>query len=338
MGNTAVFKPAKQGVLLIAPLIKAFKESFPKGVVNVLFGRGRAIAGPIMKTGKVDVLALIGHSSSANALQNQHPKSNRLRLVLGLEAKNPAIVLHDANMELAINECLAGALSFNGQRCTALKVIYVHKDIVAEFTEKFSKKVDELKFGNPWDKGVALTPLPEPDKPAYIQELIDDALDKGAKILNAKGGKHSDNYIWPAVLYPVTKDMKVYEEEQFGPVIPILSFEDIQEPLDDMAESNYGQQVSLFGSDVYTLAPLIDNLANLVCRVNLNSSCQRGPDVYPFTGRKDSAVATLSVHDALRSFSIRTFVASKDTELNNEILEKLLETKLSNFISTDYLL
>jgi glyceraldehyde-3-phosphate dehydrogenase (NADP+) len=338
MGNTAVFKPAKQGVLLIAPLIKAFKESFPKGVVNVLFGRGRAIAGPIMKTGKVDVLALIGHSSSANALQNQHPKSNRLRLVLGLEAKNPAIVLHDANMELAINECLAGALSFNGQRCTALKVIYVHKDIVAEFTEKFSNKVDELKFGNPWDKGVTLTPLPEPDKPAYIQELIDDALDKGAKILNAKGGEHSDNYIWPAVLYPVTKDMKVYEEEQFGPVIPILSFEDIQEPLDDMAESNYGQQVSLFGSDVYTLAPLIDNLANLVCRVNLNSSCQRGPDVYPFTGRKDSAVATLSVHDALRSFSIRTFVASKDTELNNEILEKLLETKLSNFISTDYLL
>lgn len=338
MGNTAVFKPAKQGVLLIAPLIEAFKDSFPKGVVNVLFGRGRAIAGPIMKTGKVDVLALIGHSSSANALQNQHPKSNRLRLVLGLEAKNPAIVLHDANLDLAINECLAGALSFNGQRCTALKVIYVHKELVEEFTEKFSKKVDELKFGNPWDKGVTLTPLPEPDKPAYIQDLIDDALDKGAQILNAKGGEHSDNYIWPAVLYPVTKDMKVYEEEQFGPVIPILSFEDIQEPLDDMAESNYGQQVSLFGSDVYTLAPLIDNLANLVCRVNLNSSCQRGPDVYPFTGRKDSAVATLSVHDALRSFSIRTFVASKDTELNNEILEKLLETKLSNFISTDYLL
>jgi glyceraldehyde-3-phosphate dehydrogenase (NADP+) len=75
-----------------------------------------------------------------------------------------------------------------------------------------------------------------------------------------------------------------------------------------------------------------------VCRVNLNSSCQRGPDVYPFTGRKDSAQATLSVHDALRSFSIRTFVASKDNELNNGILEKLLESRLSNFISTDYIL
>ena len=338
MGNTAIFKPAKHGVLLIAPLIEAFQESFPKGVVNILFGRGRAIAGPIMETGKVDVLALIGHSSSANALQNQHPKSNRLRLVLGLEAKNPAIILPDADLDLAIKECIAGTLSYNGQRCTALKVVYAHEDIVEEFNRKFSEAIDALKFGNPWDDGVQLTPLPEPAKPGYIQELIDDAVAKGAKVLNKKGGERYDNFIWPAALYPVSKDMQVYEEEQFGPVVPILSFTDIQEPLDDMAESNYGQQVSLFGNDVYKLAPLIDTLANLVCRVNLNSSCQRGPDVYPFTGRKDSAVATLSVHDALRSFSIRTFVASKDNELNNEILEKLLEMKLSNFISTDYIL
>ncbi len=338
MGNTAIFKPAKHGVLLITPLLEAFQSSFPKGVVNILFGRGRAVAAPIMKTGKIDVLALIGNSKSANALQDQHPKSNRLRLVLGLEAKNPAIVLPDADLDLTVNECIAGTLSFNGQRCTALKVLYVHEDVKEEFLKRFSEKVDALKFGNPWDEGVKLTPLPEPGKPAYIQELLDDAKAKGAKIMNKKGGKHSDNYIWPAVLYPVNKEMKVYEEEQFGPIIPVVSFKDIEEPLDDMAESNYGQQVSLFGKDVYTLSPLIDTLANLVCRVNLNSSCQRGPDVYPFTGRKDSAQSTLSVHDALRSFSIRTFVAFKDNELNNETIEQLLEAKVSNFLSTDYIL
>ncbi|MEH6681197.1 MAG: NADP-dependent glyceraldehyde-3-phosphate dehydrogenase [Sediminicola sp.] len=338
MGNTTVFKPAKHGVLLITPLLEAFRSSFPKGVVNIVFGRGRAVASPIMKSGKVDVLALIGNSKSANALQEQHPKSNRLRLVLGLEAKNPAIVLPDADLDLTIDECIAGTLSFNGQRCTALKVVYVHEEITAEFNKRFAAQVDALKFGNPWESGVKLTPLPEPGKPDYIQELIDDAVAKGAKILNKKGGQRTENYIWPAVLYPVTKEMRVYQEEQFGPIIPILAFKDIEEPLDDMAESNYGQQVSLFGKDVYALAPLIDTLVNLVCRVNLNSSCQRGPDVYPFTGRKDSAQATLSVHDALRSFSIRTFVASKDNELNNGILEKLLESRLSNFISTDYIL
>ncbi|MCF8274053.1 MAG: NADP-dependent glyceraldehyde-3-phosphate dehydrogenase [Flavobacteriaceae bacterium] len=338
MGNTAIFKPAKHGVLLISPLLEAFQKSFPKGVVNIIYGRGRTVASPIMESGKVDVLALIGNSTSANALQTIHPKKNRLRLVLGLEAKNPAIVLPDADLDLAIDECIAGTLSFNGQRCTALKVLYVHNDIIDEFNKLFVARVDALKFGNPWETGVKLTPLPEKDKPAYIQELIDDAQKLGAKIINEKGGITTENYIFPAVLYPVNKDMRVFKEEQFGPVIPILPFTNIAEPLDDMAESNYGQQVSIFGKDVNKLAPLIDTLVNLVCRVNLNSSCQRGPDVYPFTGRKDSAFSTLSVHDALRSFSIRTFVASKDNDYNNAILNELLDKKSSNFISTDYIL
>ncbi|WP_308990769.1 NADP-dependent glyceraldehyde-3-phosphate dehydrogenase [Mariniflexile litorale] len=338
MGNPVIFKPAKLGVLLISPLLEAFQNSFPKGVVNVIYGRGRVLATPIMQSGKIDVLSLIGNSKSANALQAQHPKGNRLRMVLGLEAKNPAIVLPDADLDLTVDECIAGTLSFNGQRCTALKVLYVHESVVDEFNKRFIAKVDALKFGNPWESGVKLTPLPEVEKPGYIKELIADALEKGASILNEKGGVLTDNFIFPAVLYPVNTGMKVYSEEQFGPVIPVIPFSDIEEPLDDMAESNYGQQVSLFGKDIKTLSPLIDTLVNLVCRVNLNSSCQRGPDVYPFTGRKDSAFGTLSVHDALRSFSIRTFVASKDNDYNNAILKELLDKKTSNFISTDYIL
>ncbi len=338
MGNTLIFKPAKHGVLLISPLLEAFKNCFPKGVINIIYGRGREVAAPIMKSGKIDVLALIGNSKSAIALQDQHPNKNRLRLVLGLEAKNPAIILPDADLDLTIQECLSGTLSFNGQRCTALKLIYVHQDIASEFNKRFAEKVDALKFGNPWENGVQLTPLPEPEKPQYIQELINDALQKGAKIINQKGGQMSENYIFPAVLYPINKQMRVYEEEQFGPVVPIIPFSNIQEPLQNMAESNYGQQVSLFGKDVKTLAPLIDSLVNLVCRVNLNSSCQRGPDNYPFTGRKDSAVGTLSIYDALRSFSIRTFVASKDNDYNNQILQELLNAQSSNFINTDYIL
>lgn len=338
MGNPVIFKPAKHGVLLISPLLEAFRSSFPKGVINILYGRGREVASPIMKSGRVSILALIGNSKSAIALQDLHPNKNRLRLVLGLEAKNPAIILPDANLDLAIQECVAGSLSFNGQRCTALKILYVHETIVDEFNKRFAAKVDALTYGNPWDKSVFLTPLPEKDKPDYIQELIDDATNKGAKVMNVKGGKRFDNFIFPAILYPINKGMRVYHEEQFGPVVPIISFKNIQEPLNDMAESHYGQQVSLFGQDIKTIAPLIDTLVNLVCRVNLNSSCQRGPDVFPFTGRKDSAVGTLSIHDALRSFSIRTFVASKDNEYNNKILQELLNSKESNFINTDYIL
>ena len=290
-----------------------------------------------MESGKIDVLSLIGHSSSAIVLQDLHPQKNRLRLVLGLEAKNPAIILKDADLDLTVKECLSGSLSFNGQRCTALKIIYVHEEVKDEFLTKFSKKVDELELGMPWENTL-LTPLPEPSKPQYISDLIDDATSLGAKIINKKGGQRSKNFTFPAVLYPVSKKMRVFEEEQFGPVVPVVSFSDVSDPLNDMADSNYGQQASIFGKDVDALGPVIDSLVNLVCRVNLNSACQRGPDIFPFTGRKDSAVATLSVHDALRSFSIRTFVASKDNELNKNILREMIDSKKSNFIRTDYYL
>lgn len=338
MGNTTIFKPAKFGVLLITPLLEAFAEAFPKGVVNILFGRGREVATPIMATGKVDVLALIGNSKSANALQSHHPKKNRLRLVLGLEAKNPAIVMPNADLDLAVEECVLGSLSFNGQRCTALKMIYVHESIVDEFNKRYVKKVEQLKYGLPWEDGVKLTPLPEPGKPEYLDELVQDAVSKGAKVINEKGGDAFKSFVMPAVLYPVNQSMEIFHEEQFGPVVPIISFKDIDEPIDAIVNSNYGQQVSLFSNNADSLAKLTDILVNQVCRVNINSQCQRGPDVYPFVGRKDSAVSTLSVHDALRSFSIRTLVACKSSDLNKAILNDILDHGKSNFVSTNYIL
>lgn len=241
-------------------------------------------------------------------------------------------------MDLAVEECVLGSLSYNGQRCTALKMIFVHENILAEFNQRFLARIKELKYGLPWEEGVKLTPLPEPGKPQYIKELIEDAVSKGASVINEDGGKTVGSFVFPAVLFPVNDSMNVYHEEQFGPVIPIISFKDIQEPIDSIVNSNYGQQVSLFSKDPDTLSPLIDGLVNQVCRVNINSQCQRGPDVYPFVGRKDSAVSTLSVRAALRSFSIRTLVACKNSELNKKILNDILDNNKSNFVNTNYIL
>ena len=333
MGNTTIFKPAKHGILLLSPLLNAFQKCFPKGVVNIIYGSGRTLATPILKSGKVDVLALIGNSKSANILQEYHPKKNRLRLVLGLEAKNPGIILPDCDLDLAVKECVLGSLAFNGQRCTALKILFVHEDIVEEFNKRFVAEVEKLTCGLPWDENVNITPLPEPHKPDYIKELIVDAQSKGACVINSSGNKTEHSFASPTVLYPVNDSMKVYHEEQFGPVVPILSFKEISEPLEYVSESNYGQQVSLFSKNPDTLAPLIDSLVNQVCRVNINTKCQRGPDVLPFVGRKDSAVSTLSVHDALRTFSIRTLVAFRSNPSNDKILNELLDSKKSNFIN-----
>jgi glyceraldehyde-3-phosphate dehydrogenase (NADP+) len=335
MGNTCIFKPAKYGVLLIAPLLEAFAESFPPGVVNVIFGRGRTLASPIMKTGKIDVLALIGNSKSSNALISQHPKPNRVRQVLGLEAKNPAIIFPDADLDTTVRECVKGAWSFNGQRCTALKVIYVHKDIRAEFLQRFAAATDALVAGHPADNA-DITPLPERGKVAWMQDYVDEVVQQGGQIVNARGGEVTDNMFFPAILFPTPRTTKLFSEEQFGPVCPVLEFEEFEEVMEDLAQSPYGQQVSLFTENPEQMGHCIDQLVNQVCRVNLNASCQRGPDALPFTGRKDSAVSTLSVRAALRSFSIRTIVASPTS--GQPLLEQIVGGRHSSFATMDYLL
>ncbi len=337
MGNTILFKPPKHGTLLHYPLLKSFQESFPKGVVNTIYGRGHAIVPTLMKSGKIDVLTLIGSSKVANELKKLHPKVNRLRAILGLDAKNAAIISKNADLKLAVQETVTGALTFNGQRCTALKIIYVHKDIADEFVALLSQEVSKLKYGMPWEKGVALTPLPEPGKPAYLKEIIDDAITNGASIMNENGGETVESFVYPAIMYPVNDKMKLYREEQFGPVIPVIPFEDFEEPIQYLIDSTHGQQVSIFSNNTEEVASIIDPVINQVSRVNINCQCQRGPDVFPFTGRKDSAEGTLSVVDALRSFSIRSLVATKLNEQNKQMINDIIQSHKSNFLSTRYI-
>jgi len=338
MGNTLLFKPPKHGTLLHYPLLEAFRDAFPKGVVNTVYGRGAVVTPGLMATGKINVLAFIGSSKVANDLKKRHPKVNRLRAVLSLDAKNAAIVTKHADLNLAVSECILGSLSFNGQRCTAIKIIFVHKEVADEFLTLLSAAVDALKPGLPWTKDVKLTPLPEPHKPDYLKECIDDAIAHGAKVMNEHGGITAESFVFPAVMYPVNSEMKLYREEQFGPVIPVVPFESIEEPIEYQIDSPHGMQVSIFSNDAKEISSLIDPFVNLVSRVNINSQCQRGPDVFPFTGRKDSAEGTLSVHDALRSFSIRSLVATKMTETNKQIINEIVNDNDSNFLSTKYIL
>jgi len=336
-GNAVIFKPPKLGVLLHRPLLEAFQKSFPAGVVNTIYGDGEDVVQPIMKSGKVNVLAFIGTSRVADIIKQAHPYPHRLRSVLGLEAKNSAIVLPDAPLDIAISEILTGTLSYNGQRCTALKMLFVHDSIFPEFMNLFSLSLKKLKLGMPWEEGVDITPLPEEGKAEYLDSLVKEAVSKGARIMNEHGGKFHGNLYYPAVVYPVNSSMKLYHVEQFGPVIPVATFRDISEPLNYVIESNYGQQVSIFGRDSGKIAKLVDPLVNQVARVNINCQCQRGPDKFPFTGRKDSAEGTLSVSDALRVFTIRSLVAAKENSINKDIITEIVRENKSNFLSTDFI-
>jgi glyceraldehyde-3-phosphate dehydrogenase (NADP+) len=306
-------------------------------VINTVYGQGSVVVPLLLGSGQVNALTLIGSSKVADHLKKLPPKAHRLRAILGLDAKNAAIVLPDADLELAVKECLTGSLSFNGQRCTALKMLLVHQSIAEPFLRRFTEEVAKLKVGMPWEKGVSITPLPEPGKVTYMTELVEDARAKGARVVNEGGGTVAGTLFYPAVVFPVSEGMKLYREEQFGPVVPVMPFEDLETALDYVITSEHGQQVSIFSGNPDRIGTLVDPLVNQVCRVNINCQCQRGPDVFPFTGRKDSAEGTLSVTDALRSFSIRSMIATKQTPASEQLLDAIVQNHKSKFINTRFI-
>ena len=337
MGNPVISKLPRFGQLLNTPLLEAFRDSFPAGVVNIINGRGTEIIPPILQAGGIELLAFIGGSKTADQLKTYHPKPHRLKSILSLDAKNLAVVLPDADMKVTIPQLVAGTLGFNGQRCTALKILFVHRSRVDEVVKELSVAVNNLQGGLPWKQGVSLTPLADLNAAKWLKELIDEAVSMGAKVMNEGGGETIENFMHPAIVYPVTPEMRLHEVEQFGPVIPIRAYDDISEVMTYAVETQFGQQVSLFGYDPKVLGPLIDAMVNQVSRVNLNVQCQRGPDTFPFTGRKASAEGTLSVSDALKRFSIRSLVATDYSEANRHLVNDIIATRTSNFLTTDFL-
>ena len=138
--------------------------------------------------------------------------------------------------------------------------------------------------------------------------------------------------MFPSIAYPVTAEMRVMQEEQFGPLIPIAKFNTLAEVEAYVMDSDYGQQAAVFsqGTDVKALSGLLDFLTNNVARVNVNTQCQRSPDNFPFTGRKSSALGTLSVMEALRVMSVEALVATK--RKNEQLLKTLADSKACKFL------
>lgn len=315
MGNVVLFKPAKVGVLLLEPLLECFESCFPEGVVTTLYGDGGTVISPIVRSGKLAVFAFIGSSKVADIIYQQIPNPHQTKQILGLGAKNPGIVLPGCDIENAVKHNLKGTLSYNGQRCTAHKVLFVHSSICDKFISQFSVEVNKLQPGLPWDENVGLTPV-LPGTTGWFQDLLADATTRGACIMNEGGGEVYGGYMHPAVLYPVTPQMQLFRTEQFGPLVPIVPFESIHEVIKYMDTSQYGQQVAIFAgeNDRDNLKDFLDKARNLVCRINVNTSCQRGPDEIPFTGRKDSAAGTLDLTSALLEFSIEGVTAVPEND------------------------
>lgn len=313
MGNSVIVRAPRNGATPHFPTLELFAKHFPPGTIQFLTGSGREVMGALVGTGRIDAVAFIGTASSARGLLKGADNPQRLRVMYEGEAKDAAILLPDADLDVAVDSCASGMTSFNGQRCTAIKMIWVHQSQAEAFLKKLSEKIDSMKLGMPWDESVKITPLCEDTKPAYVKELIVDALNKGAHIVN-NGGKCYKTLCTLSIVAPANKHMKLWHEEQFGPVTPVAIYTDIQEPIEYVSRSEYGLQSAVFGYDEKLLGRVVDALSYHVGRVNINAPDQRGPDVFPFTGRGNSALGILNATEGLRFFSVPTMIAAKSDD------------------------
>jgi glyceraldehyde-3-phosphate dehydrogenase (NADP+) len=327
MGNIVIMKLPTTGGLVHMLTMEAYAEHLPPGTLNFVSGSGRTLLPPIMKTGLIDILAFIGGSKAADELIALHPQPHRLKVFLQLEGKNLGVVLPDANLHQAADQLVVGTTSYNGQRCTAIKLIMLDQSIAEEFLEIFVPKIHSLRFGLPWQSGgVHITHLPTPKKVSYLTSLVADAVHHGATVIQDACEVYGETLMRPTLVFGVTPAMRLWTEEQFGPVIPIAIFNHTQEILEILHTTTYGQQASVFtaaSQQEVDTQRLLDALALSVGRVNINTQCGRSPDSLPFSGRRSSALGTMSVREAMRTFSVELVLAGQDTPSNQQVMREL---------------
>lgn len=262
-------------------------------------------------------MGFVGCSEVLSKLVVQHPQPHRLKVFSRLAGKNVAVVLPDADLEVAASELTIGSLAFNGQRRDAFKLVFAHHSIAEALVEKLVAQVGSLKCGMPWEEDVTVTPLAEQCRPEHLEGLITDAVNNGAGIANAAsgGGSRAGALVVPTVVFPVAAGARLFAEDQAGPVVPIATYSDMAELGAAMKSHSWSApQAAIFGSSGTDVASMIDALATAVRRVSINGCCCRGCD--------DDA---RSIVEALSAFSAETVVTFPDGIRNRLVMERVEE-------------
>lgn len=304
-GNTVIFKPATQGSLSGLYLAKIFDEAgVPAGVINTVTGKGSEIGDYIVTHPDINFINFTG-SSEVGARISQ--MSKMIPLLMELGGKDAAIVLKDADLDLAAKNIVAGAYSYSGQRCTAIKRVLVVNEVADKLVEKIKMEIKNLKVGNPLELDADVVPLIDTKSADFVEGLINDAINLGGNLV--VGGNREGNLIYPTLIDNVTKEMRIAWEEPFGPVLPIIRVNNVEEAIEIANRSEYGLQSSVFTENINDAFYVADKLE--VGTVQVNNKTERGPDHFPFLGVKSSGVGVQGI-----KYSIEAMTRLKATIIN----------------------
>ncbi len=298
-GNTFVFKPSST-VSLVGKLIEEIllKANLPPHVTNIIYGNGTTAE--ILINSDIDMVVFtgsvnVGKKIAAQCIQKLLP------MCLELGGKDPAIVLKNCNIDYAAGGVLWGALTNCGQACASIERVYVDSSIHDEFVEKISKLASELKIGDGLSDDTDIGPLVNEEQLNKVKEHIADALSQGAKLhIGGKQVNRSGYFFEPTVLSNVTHNMKVMKEETFGPIIPIMKFDTVDEAIFLANDTRYGLSASVWSSEIEGARKIVNSLNCGTVWVNDSLFLQAHP-ACPWIGYKDSGYGNSSIYQFVKT-------------------------------------
>ncbi|MFH1322325.1 MAG: aldehyde dehydrogenase family protein [Methanobacteriota archaeon] len=291
-GNTIVFKPASDTPLLSIELVKILTEAgLPKGVMNLVMGEGSTVGAAIVHNKNIRAISFTGSVETGKWVMSEAGKDMK-RVSLELGGKNPIIVMDDANLELAIDGVLWGAFGTTGQRCTAASRVIVHEKILPAFQKKLIDRTRKLKIGNGLDESTDIGPVINNSQLKKVSKYVEIGKEEGAKlVLGGKPAQPMPGYFFePTIFTDVSSDMRIAQEEIFGPVLSIISTGSLDEAIDIANSVVYGLSSSIYTENFNNAFKAIEKLDTGITYINAPTI---GAEIHlPFGGVKSTGNGT----------------------------------------------
>lgn len=291
-GNTLVFKPASDTPILSIELVNILTEAgIPKGVLNLVTGEGKTVGSEIVHNRKVRAVSFTGSLETGKWILGEASRDMK-KVSLELGGKNPIIVMDDADLNLAIDGIIWGAFGTTGQRCTAASRVIVHEKILPSLLEKLIGRTKELNVGNGLHENIDMGPVINESQLRKIAKYVDIGKKEGAKLI--MGGnimKPLPGYFFePTIFTDVSPDMRIAQEEIFGPVVSLIRARDIDEAINIANSVEYGLSSSIYSGNIRNAFKAIEKIEAGITYINASTI---GAEIHlPFGGIKSTGNGT----------------------------------------------